>query len=218
MQGERLIPGDSRVSAPRRDLLALGLLAIVVACAANAGAEDAPSTEPRETVEPDVRTEMAGTQEIVAVGDTSEASYALSRARWLSYGTTGFGLALTVGVAVIGGATRIPGLFLAGVIAADIVLAVGPSLGHYSLRNSTQAGTTLFGRLVLLSGGTLMALLTIVTGQDRDWFIAGAAILGAGALALAIFDFATLKSAALAVAPTAWIGSEGGGLAAVGTF
>ncbi|MCK9462444.1 MAG: hypothetical protein M0R80_22705 [Proteobacteria bacterium] len=147
----------------------------------------------------------------------------IATARWLSYGTTGFGLALTTGLAVVGGATRLPWLLLTGVLAADVVLTVGPSLGHYYLGSSSRTGTALWVRLVLLSTGTVLAAIGVPRGRDAGWFFAAGGVLVAGAFGLAIYDFVALESAArkkgaIEVAPTAWVGPNNAGLAAMGAF
>jgi hypothetical protein len=195
---------------------AIAALAIGIAFAAKARGEEA---QPKDAPAVD----GVSPPPAEAVSESEHSPEAIAKARWRSYGTTGFGLALTAGLAAVGGATQNPWLLLTGVLAADVVLVVGPSLGHYYLGDSSRTGTALWVRLVLLSAGTLLAAGGVASGEDRGWFFAGAAVLGAGVLALAIYDFVTLETYArrkdaVEVAPSAWVGPNSAGLAATGAF
>jgi hypothetical protein len=200
---------------------AIAAFAIGTLIAAPARAEEAAATGE------DVETQPA------AAGEPEHSREDIAKARWLSYGTTGFGLALTLGLGFIGLGTEVYELFYAGMIAAPIVFCVGPSLGHYYLGHPLHASLTMVGRLLLGGGGTALAfwgaLNSMFEGGGEPVFILGLVCLGA-ALGLAIFDFADLeesaatkkatprKDAPVEVAPSAWVGPNSAGLAAVGAF
>jgi hypothetical protein len=198
----------------RSTACAIAALAIGIALAAEARAEKAPAPEP-------------------VAGATTPTAEEVTTARWLTYGTTGFGVALGVGLAFAGsglGASNL-GLFIAGAAFAGAAFVAGPSAGWYSLGHPLRASLTLVGRLLLLGGAAAMsgygASEYLFEGGAGAVLLAGAFVCGVGALTLMFIDFdipgapdptAPAKGPAIEVAPTAWVGPNAAGLAAAGAF
>ena len=117
-----------------------------------------------------------------------------------------------------------------GALISSAVFAVGPSIGHYMLGSPVRATLTMLGRLALGTVGTgLFGMgLAPLGGPVGAGYAAGGVVCWLGSIILTIIDLFTFdaytqpiapkKDAPVVVAPTAWIGPNSAGLAAVGAF
>jgi hypothetical protein len=129
--------------------------------------------------------------------------YSTRLAMTLSLSTT-FGLLGLGGTFVgIGIAVDSPGAIATGSIIGILGLIIGPSIGHSYLKNYNQAILTSMARsaLFLLAGGMLIALVERnVVGEIDDetdvTLIVISCSAAAGILALDLYDFLTIPSAA----------------------
>jgi hypothetical protein len=149
-------------------------------------------------------------------------------------------LGVTIGGFILGGVGGLLTLGLAGTpwvwagaFASSALFAVGPSIGHYMLGHPLRATLTMLGRLALGTVGTALFSIGFIKGMFGSG-TDGGALMGGGAacwvvsLALSTTDLVTFgaysrperskKDAAAVVAPTAWIGPDAAGLAAIGAF